>query len=139
MNRQEIKNKVMLKLQQNKKSIILGVLLAAGAAVANVQIRKYANKMYNDGYAAAKEISDKLSYENMKEDIIDKYLADTYSKIRNGCKITMYDDFGKVAGHVVGIDQQLDYVNHCIDKVPEIKAHIMTKLGNPAAEAVRDF
>lgn len=139
MNRQEIADKVMIKLQENKKPIVLGVLLAAGAVVAHTQIKKYANKMYNDGYDAGLDrIEDTLSYMNLKNDIIDKYLSDTYDKIRHGGKVTMYDNFGKVAGHLVGIDQQLDYVNHCIDKVPEIKAHIMTKLGNPKAE-VREF
>ena len=134
------KDKIKDWAKKNKKKLIFAGITAGaiGGYFGYAAIRAYGANQYTAGVEKASKAAYDISYEKLREDVLDGYLNHLLLETGNGGKVTIHNKKLNKNLFVVGDNQKLDFVNSCIDNVPEIKAHMMARFGNPAAE-VRTF
>ena len=130
------KEELKAKIKKNKKKLIFaGIMAGLGCGVAGYYgIKVYGRKQYMKATEEVTKAAYDISYEKMKRDMIDGFLNEKFNAIDKGAKITIYDDIRGRKAFLVGEKQQLDFVNSCVDHVPEVKAHMQLRFGNPKAE-----
>ena len=130
------KGELKEKIKKNKKKLIFAGVVAGGvgAYFGYNAIKSYGLKQKAIGIDEATKAAYDISYQKLKGDVIENFLNTKLMDIEHGAKITLYNDKFNKKIFLVGEDQQLDFVNSCINHVPEIKAHMQLRFGNPAAE-----